>query len=324
MQECPKCGFVQPKDRYCANCGMDIEAYRPAPPSVWLKMRRNGPFRLALLLLVTLILASIVYVSQRDRLNQSLLEASKQDFSPSNKRPRVVVKQNAFEDSPQDSTDETSYDSGDQDKTEVATPVSGTALTEPSTVPENETPVSPTNLSVDFYESPRAWVQLMVDQSQLLGEFGDIQGFALAEDSLQALLGKENAPNSLNGGNSQSMTANNPIELDFMQLQQGNPPTESGFRLEITPTSISGKRLDLQIRNRVSLKNETGALLNSTDMNANFSLLPNTALIIVGLLPHNSVRRKDQDNFDNTPLEIYKSADFVSGNSELIILIRSK
>ncbi len=29
MMKCPKCGFSQPKDKYCANCGIDIEIYRP-------------------------------------------------------------------------------------------------------------------------------------------------------------------------------------------------------------------------------------------------------------------------------------------------------
>ena len=29
IQDCPRCGFVQPKDRYCASCGLDIESYRP-------------------------------------------------------------------------------------------------------------------------------------------------------------------------------------------------------------------------------------------------------------------------------------------------------
>ncbi|MBK7843707.1 MAG: zinc ribbon domain-containing protein [Bdellovibrionales bacterium] len=31
MQECPRCGFLQPRDRYCAYCGLDIESFLTKP-----------------------------------------------------------------------------------------------------------------------------------------------------------------------------------------------------------------------------------------------------------------------------------------------------
>jgi hypothetical protein len=33
MIDCPKCKFRQPKDQYCANCGIDMVAYQPQPIS---------------------------------------------------------------------------------------------------------------------------------------------------------------------------------------------------------------------------------------------------------------------------------------------------
>lgn len=32
LVECPKCGFSQPRDRYCASCGVDIDNYRARNP----------------------------------------------------------------------------------------------------------------------------------------------------------------------------------------------------------------------------------------------------------------------------------------------------
>ncbi len=29
---CPRCGFQQPKDKYCAQCGVDMETFKPASP----------------------------------------------------------------------------------------------------------------------------------------------------------------------------------------------------------------------------------------------------------------------------------------------------
>lgn len=31
MMDCPKCGFSQPKDQFCANCGLNLEQFKPAP-----------------------------------------------------------------------------------------------------------------------------------------------------------------------------------------------------------------------------------------------------------------------------------------------------
>lgn len=50
---CPRCGFQQPKDKYCAQCGIDIETFRPAIPP-WHRRFFGNPFlQLALLLVVT-------------------------------------------------------------------------------------------------------------------------------------------------------------------------------------------------------------------------------------------------------------------------------
>lgn len=35
---CPRCGFSQPKDQYCASCGVNIETYVPRKDSVWKKI----------------------------------------------------------------------------------------------------------------------------------------------------------------------------------------------------------------------------------------------------------------------------------------------
>ena len=41
MITCPKCGFSQPQDRYCAKCGVDMENYTPEAPSVLQKLISN-------------------------------------------------------------------------------------------------------------------------------------------------------------------------------------------------------------------------------------------------------------------------------------------
>ncbi len=41
MIVCGKCGFTQPRDVYCANCGVNLEKYRPEQPSKWVRILKD-------------------------------------------------------------------------------------------------------------------------------------------------------------------------------------------------------------------------------------------------------------------------------------------
>lgn len=60
MVNCPKCGFSQPKDQYCAKCGVDMIAFRPAEKP--LVSRILGNTFVQLLLLIGLIATGFGYV----------------------------------------------------------------------------------------------------------------------------------------------------------------------------------------------------------------------------------------------------------------------
>lgn len=38
LVNCPKCGFSQPQDQYCAKCGVDMQAYKPKPAPLGTRM----------------------------------------------------------------------------------------------------------------------------------------------------------------------------------------------------------------------------------------------------------------------------------------------
>lgn len=49
---CPRCGFQQPKDKYCAQCGIDMETFRPPPPPWYQRLFGNPFLQLSLLIVV--------------------------------------------------------------------------------------------------------------------------------------------------------------------------------------------------------------------------------------------------------------------------------
>ena len=35
MIDCPRCGFTQPNDQFCANCGVNMTAFSPKKKPIW-------------------------------------------------------------------------------------------------------------------------------------------------------------------------------------------------------------------------------------------------------------------------------------------------
>lgn len=51
---CPRCGFSQPKDQYCASCGVNIETYVPRKTSVWNKVFSGTLSQVSLVIIIAL------------------------------------------------------------------------------------------------------------------------------------------------------------------------------------------------------------------------------------------------------------------------------
>src|ERR1022692_1365529 len=49
LVNCPKCGFSQPKDRYCAKCGVDMDSFKPAVPSAFSQLIGHPIFHFTLI-----------------------------------------------------------------------------------------------------------------------------------------------------------------------------------------------------------------------------------------------------------------------------------
>ena len=60
MQTCPKCGFQQPTDQFCAQCGIDIETYHPEPKPLSSRLMAS-PF-IKTFALAAILITAIFYV----------------------------------------------------------------------------------------------------------------------------------------------------------------------------------------------------------------------------------------------------------------------
>jgi hypothetical protein len=63
--KCPKCGFSQPQDQYCAQCGVDIINFKAPQPSAATKLFKDPVLHLGLVVLIAVVSAVALYRHQK-------------------------------------------------------------------------------------------------------------------------------------------------------------------------------------------------------------------------------------------------------------------
>lgn len=65
MMDCPRCGLEQPKDRYCASCGLDVEQFLRKPKPLWVRLVQNPNLHLSLIGILIVIVIGYIFYLQR-------------------------------------------------------------------------------------------------------------------------------------------------------------------------------------------------------------------------------------------------------------------
>ena len=56
--KCPRCGFTQPRDQYCAQCGVDISSYKPPQQPLFQRLAKSNLLQLGLVAVVIVLVAN--------------------------------------------------------------------------------------------------------------------------------------------------------------------------------------------------------------------------------------------------------------------------
>ncbi len=71
LVNCPKCGFSQPQDKYCAKCGVDMESFQPTQVSLVGRIFLHPALHISLI--VVLVVVAVGYIKAKNREKQSFL-----------------------------------------------------------------------------------------------------------------------------------------------------------------------------------------------------------------------------------------------------------
>lgn len=72
MMVCPRCGFSQPADRFCAQCGLDVSTYHPQTKPLWLRFLQNPTLHLSLIAIVIVFTIGYIFYSRSELLGKEV------------------------------------------------------------------------------------------------------------------------------------------------------------------------------------------------------------------------------------------------------------
>ena len=316
MHDCPKCGFNQPIDRYCASCGLDIDNYVPERVSWFQRLRKNLAAQVGLATFFLLLLVAVIYLNQRQRIQDHLAGA-----------PEALVASSArnavSSEVPQDELSEATVSSeGDPD--EVAALAAGDSNEDQKDQKIANSEQKPKELVLHFAEASKSFLQQLASEGQILDETAQTRSFLSSSiNAVESLSEKDSAFRLLPGKDQKTLRSNVPILLDFTHLSS-EEHEDVGLNIRITPVQVSLTSVDILFEGMVNLKSEAGSTIASQEVSGNYSFNPKSTLILVGFLPRQAVRAEDLDDFSNTPLGIFESAQFMNGTTDFVIFIQAK
>lgn len=356
MVNCPKCGFSQPQDQYCAKCGVDMVAYRPAEKPFFARLVSNTLVQA--LFLVLIIGAGFGYIRLQ---HQADLQARIADLEDSSST-RIIERKNNPSSDPQlasanGSTGETQvHEEASEDEPGAAPQVAAAALSapsapqpqmdpgmrsaaaapNPSTAPvaaaagsagDRALATNPTNVRVIFAEVTRAFV------SELMGEApptSSIQSYAVGMlPNLDARLKRSQGWRALEPETLRSIQKGQPISL-IKGIRDEAITQNIGITVNVTPLqSDDPNSTHLAIETRRIFREPTAnpPFSDQSFPEEQFQLPKGAGIYQLGVLPHFSRALQDDEAGLYEKVDVLKLLNqdsYRTGSVEFVILIEPR
>lgn len=321
MQECPRCGFTQPPDRFCANCGINIEKYTPAPEPLLSKVCNSTGFLLTAVLGLIFALFSAIYVFKESTVprEQNIIETANYSHSTlsDSAEPQQQPAEELSQSNIKESSEESSY--AINEKTLPKEAYAKIPAATSNIVEKIVATTPPKELKINFYEAPTALLLELSEKNQVILDNPNTKAFLIERAS------------------SFQDTLNQFTPIDMGLEHQINEKSfihnfGTGFNeQEPLGLRISGRmKIEVDVTQTVVameyfLRDDNNSL-SQNSFQVDFNLKKNQLIIIVGLLPNNSNLANEaiSSRLQGTPLDILFSETFQAGESDFITVFQVK
>lgn len=317
MIECPKCHFVQPKDRYCANCGIDMENFQAKPPPL-LNRITNSPLLYVFLFVGSIAILAFIIATQPDsRIARTAkwVLSSGEDITTSEVAEEIDLSEQV-ESSKYITTETTKVSQVNAEK-------------KPSTdkTPEATTTKMPETMVIEFAELPRAQLESIYSHSQILAETAEMQVMTLNKaGGVSALRELEIPVNILNGGKNISISKNPTQVFNFVYSEDDGE--DYGLSFQVTYNPINAENISIDYEVFLNLKGGENLPPHNSALSGSYQFKVNSTLLLSGILPRQKLSDQASQELEQTPLSIMNTDEFTNPDaqspSEFIILISVK
>lgn len=356
LVKCPKCGFDQPKDTYCASCGIEMDSYKPIQPPFW-KTAIKSPL-VSLLMFVGLGYGAYVYLKNPSQFQfpdssppgietpaSSVAENPGVPVVDPNSAPPIPPEAMPTEGSmssapiPPPETNSVKPEVVAVAPTPPSEPVAKSRppedvekpapeKPEPSTTRQDAIPMEsvtgPLVVEIRFVEAPQAVVQ------SFLAEASDNSGGDSGEMSYAIV---KNAASWINHKSFKELdrfTKSVPDVKKKLQWFSGThePTTGAPFGLDfqIAIQTRTGGHLAGDIFLSRSMVDHTpgGVETQRKEFTTHFETDVGSMIGLVGVMPRTRYKSEDKDPLQDSLLKIFLSQPFLDGETDLLILMQFK
>lgn len=337
---CPRCGFSQPKDRYCANCGVDMDNFKPKPTSI-VKKVLSSPF-FHIFIIASLVVASVVIIKQRQKEDlQARIEFLKagpvlvetQRNSPPQPQMEVSASadvQNAIANqgpSAPATTGESNPANGNETNNN-STSTTMTANSSPSateaSLRSRTAPMTSLKMTATYLEVDRMVLNTWIEETKNSGQQRAFEGVTMGP--IAQISTKLRSPGvRVLQTIDRNLDPANPTQEWFLGTHQGaDPENQMGFFASLVLSDFREgiTRGDIEVQRAFRNPQDVTRVIERVSFGSPFELAPGTAYMMAGLLPRRYATPLPESANADPYLMIFKSDAFRTGQTEFTLVLQ--
>lgn len=306
MMTCPKCQFQQPPDTYCANCGVNMETYRPKAKPFFSRILTHWIFHLSLLVVV--ILSLVLYDRSDSRHEVGLADNTESMASQSD----APVSDNNYQPAPQQVAQAETMAATTEPTAQLRSgeKISAKPMAAPAAAPVKN------SVQVTFYQASRAAVSELMREAQSASFNGDASGGIINKKKLQQL---KDAREMRSASSNVYKDFDNQHPIMIFKGQRGAGKNLGlFFQLTSLRDDSGGQQFEVKSWGSLKIQGPEDHLFASE-----MTLGSQSAAFIAGFLPKDrNFNDEEKAVFEaERTLKIYNQEDFWEGASDLIMVI---
>lgn len=324
MMECPRCKFVQPKDKFCANCGIDVEAYKPAPKPIIQQVFSN--FYVVIVCACIAIGGTVgFFVMQPDSDSRSEENRLTRDTEFSVQREEELARreeETAKRRQERRQQRQSAIALEEQKRQEAAVAAQQRAKTQQAALKAvQQAQAAPiTDLSLRFYEADMNNLNSAFQNGRIVSESNNYRIVVINKSELGGIV---SGANSLPGSREMKIVDATPMSMiTSFTSAEGNVSWEFGF--EVLPRKDQEGSTQVELSGGLysaGFENLPAALEISVETH---TVSGNQVLLLVGLIPHEPIEEPENYGLEGSPMKVLMSQDFMDRQTEFVFVIEPK